>query len=673
MATKYIVNLDILGWRYTRVYNADLSQYVGYILLNGAHTVTSETIEADDNTLEIVNAGLNVNIPLMTNGVPIPGSILTILNNSSSNVQFSSTYLQGVSSVENMRPRFGGNEYITDVRYGVYVLTQSYYNEHMFFLGALDNESGENISIPNLSGNYNVQQNNGFSYLTGTPYPSVFAFINVGNVSSNSVALYLVFDDNYSISFSFGFSNNSWKFYSASYYIIRETYYDSLSLSTGGTVSRLDAFLGPTVTTIPVDPVEPSTGNDTRLPSQQSGGDSGSGDNSTDSGANDDDTPSQTTPEPGPDEEEPDPTPFPDPPPNIGGKGSGKVEGESIGTEALGTPDEFLGTGLNLYEFPYTYSLQNFLKILWSDTQSFKDMLANTFQNNLANCVLRIYAAKFTPEHASDTAVNIKLGSYETDVAAYKMKQYSSGSLGTFTLSEYYGSFLDYETKLEIFLPFVGFRELMPDKYISQYKTNNAFSINIWYQIDWLAGQIAYILYTGSINDNGYMNENTTPADIFTGNIAAEIPIASSQISNLLGSFVSGLGSAAGAAVSANNLLAGSGNTAAALAGVGLGLAGAATSALGFQKQTYTVQGSYGGNVGMLMPQEPYLIIYRPIQYKGYQKAHYLGYNMKLTLTAIGQLPANNFFKFDSVYLKGNIPADIKEDILQQLKQGVYI
>ena len=278
-------------------------------------------------------------------------------------------------------------------------------------------------------------------------------------------------------------------------------------------------------------------------------------------------------------------------------------------------------------------------------------------------------------------------------------EQFVDINLGTLSLKEYFGSFLDYApySQISIYLPFYGVAEL------SMNELQNADSIELVYRINILDGSCAIKLLVDrqtSAAQNGsiplkhvlyeyYTNVKTDipltqgantehlkmAATMITAAVAMAAPIAGAGAAALAG----GAGAAASGAATMGDIM-GSASAAAAANG-GKIAAGIQAGANGAQKMVNAMPSGGGmqrGNIsgmssGLLSERRPFLIVTRPIQVlpEGYKEE--MGYtaSIKTTLATLG----SGFVKFDSIDLSS---LDCEESerlkILDLLTNtGVYI
>ena len=278
-------------------------------------------------------------------------------------------------------------------------------------------------------------------------------------------------------------------------------------------------------------------------------------------------------------------------------------------------------------------------------------------------------------------------------------EQFVDINLGSISLKEYFGSFLDYApySQVSIYLPFYGVAEL------SMNELQNADSIQLVYRINVLDGSCAIKLLVDrqtSAAQNGsiplkhvlyeyYTNVKTDvpltqgantehlkmAATMITAAVAMAAPIAGAGAAALAG----GAGAAVGGSATMADIL-GSASASAAANG-GKIAAGIQAGAQGAQKMVNAMPSGGGmqrGNIsgmssGLLSERKPFLIVTRPIQVLPEFYKEEMGYtaSIKASISDIG----SGFVKFDSIDLSS---LDCEESERMQIldlltSTGVYI
>lgn len=153
--------------------------------------------------------------------------------------------------------------------------------------------------------------------------------------------------------------------------------------------------------------------------------------------------------------------------------------------------------------------LQQIGRVLWSD--GFMDNIQLVNNSPIENIV----SVKMFPFSISGTDENIMLGNVSTGVNGAKVSNdYSyKKTIGSMSITKKYNSFLDYApfTKLSIFLPFIGYKELDTDVYMGR-------TLKVEYITDLVTGACKAILYADNI-----------PTDDFDGSMGIDIPITGSN------------------------------------------------------------------------------------------------------------------------------------------------
>ena len=240
------------------------------------------------------------------------------------------------------------------------------------------------------------------------------------------------------------------------------------------------------------------------------------------------------------------------------------------------------------------------------------------YQNRLSNLVsLKTVYFPTTPV-SRNNPLYISIKNQFTGCAGYKIPgRYNAHTLiAGMTLSEYFGSFLDYApyTRIQIYLPYSGVYDLNPSDII-----NSTFTLRV--AIDWLTGNL---LYTILVNKNGQQSILYR----FTGNSACEMPIVSNDYSRQLSGTVSTIASAALIAGATAATVASGGSGAAALGAVAASSAGSLANGLmdiasGGRTDS---KGVLGAGPGAMDVQKAYLIVTRPKMVKAEKYGEINGY-----------------------------------------------
>lgn len=321
-----------------------------------------------------------------------------------------------------------------------------------------------------------------------------------------------------------------------------------------------------------------------------------------------------------------------------GGKGKYEKQGDKTGKPGLPTSGVLQSGFIAMYA-PTSGQLQTLGAKLWSD--DFFDTFIKLW-NDPMEAIISLGLVPFTPPSTGSTAVYI--GNYNTEMTMPRVtSQYITLSCGSVSLSEYWGSALDYGpyTEAEIFLPFVGMRKIDIDDVMGK-------TVSVDYNVDLLGGEAVC-----------YVTVDDVVLYDFKCNLQTNIPISSSSYASLYSGILKGVsGAALGAA-----------------AGGAMGAAtGALTSAVNVitTKHSTIERGSeMSPNAGALGLLTPYLIIHRVVQSLPTGFNRFKGYPSNVTRT-LGSL--SGYVQVEYCHLEG-IPATDNElaEIESYLKSGVII
>lgn len=267
---------------------------------------------------------------------------------------------------------------------------------------------------------------------------------------------------------------------------------------------------------------------------------------------------------------------------------------------------------------------------LW--TQNIVELIAQLFQNPL-DAIISLHLVYCTPSTGNNK--NIKLGYLDSGVSAPVVtSQYVEIACGDVQVPEIYHNALDYnKTSIEIFLPFIGFREL-------SIKECMGGKLRVTYKVD---------VYTGTCLASIYVIKPNVSQLLYTfeGNCAVDIPLTSSDRSRM----VSGLIMAGVSAATGNP------------AGV---VGGLASMGANIERS-----GSFSGNAGAMGVKKPYLIIRRALSAKAYNYSKYEGYPLNKT-ARLGSFMG--FTRCESVHV--DIPGATERErnmIESLLRSGIVI
>ena len=305
-------------------------------------------------------------------------------------------------------------------------------------------------------------------------------------------------------------------------------------------------------------------------------------------------------------------------------------------------PTSFGGNSFYKIFSPNETQLDDFSAFLWSG--DFIDVVKKMMSQPI-DSILALHAIPFTPPQT--TAEMVTVGGVSSGISMLGVSsQFFSYDFGIITIDEFWGSALDYSpyTKIEIYLPFIGIKQLNVDDVMNS-------TIELQYNIDLLTGScVASIkVIRGDLKAVVYN---------FNGNCATQICLTGIDKTGLVQTLM-GLGTTAVGAVTGG---------AASVATVAMGAMSVATAKTSVEKS-----GNLSANYGALSVKYPYVIITRPQQSLPEQYKKFNGFPSNICAklsTLVG------YTEIDKILLS-NISAQItkgeREEIETLLKQGVIL
>lgn len=265
-----------------------------------------------------------------------------------------------------------------------------------------------------------------------------------------------------------------------------------------------------------------------------------------------------------------------------------------------------------------------------------------------------------------------RMGWYATDDRyPYTYATGATKNFGTIHITPYWGNALDYKSKIQIYLPYIGYEYLDTAEIMGK-------DISLSYNISYLDGSCVAQIYV----DNNLKYQ-------FNGNCAMQIPISEVNMAEVtqkalsLGASVITAGASAGAA--ASSLTAGNAMSnfdmpsTQKLASSELNKGNQMANKVGdsLQNAMFNVGGdvrrcsNLSGNLGMMSSQTPYIIISRPRLSMPDNYAHYHGYPSNIT-SKIGDL--SGYTVVSSIHLEGlDATSSEIEELEGILKSGFIV
>lgn len=307
-------------------------------------------------------------------------------------------------------------------------------------------------------------------------------------------------------------------------------------------------------------------------------------------------------------------------------------------------PTEPSDTGLGVFNTLYIMSRSALTSLgteLWSGSifDNF-DLLNNSPLENIISC--KLYP--FTISGGAQST--IKIGNVQFNAIGNKYTSaITSISCGNVFIAPYFNNFLDRNgyTKLAIYLPFIGFKELNIEEFI-----NNTLSVK--YNVDLITGTCEAIISGNNITKN-----------IFNGSVGIDIPISASNRAQIENGFITGL----------------------LKSGMSLNPINAIGSAidLALANNHYSTEGNPTPCASLYNPLYCYVIIDRPtaignkpsesapfIPSQSFRHTYGLKCNLQLKLSSV-----SGYTQIKNIDLSGLTCSDMEKNELKQiLSEGVY-
>lgn len=318
-----------------------------------------------------------------------------------------------------------------------------------------------------------------------------------------------------------------------------------------------------------------------------------------------------------------------------GGTGNG-----TDGTDTQTMPGDpglsALSLGLCTAFIPSSSALNSLANFLFGANTTILDELAKLFGDPM-KAIIGLHILPVSPTTAGSGVIT--LGNVNTGVTSgYTATQYIDVDCGSVSISEYWGSYLDYDpyTQYEIYLPFIGIKSLDSNDVVEH-------TLSVKYKVDVLSGACVCFVFSDSNLLYSY-----------SGSCSQQIPLTESQYSNLLSGAIT-------VAASVGSLIATEGGSA------GIAIPAIASSSVNMAKQQITRSGSLTGNAGQMGVKTPFVIRHKPIQAIPGSQNSYLGYPSFIT-ERIGNL--TGYTEFYEVHLNGLTCTDEEKDELESLMKG---
>lgn len=301
--------------------------------------------------------------------------------------------------------------------------------------------------------------------------------------------------------------------------------------------------------------------------------------------------------------------------------------------------------------------LEQFSAYLWDD--SILTHLSQIWKNNPMDGIISAHELYFSPSVTSKQP--IVLGNLTTPVSAdVCTDRYQQLNCGYKYISRFWNDARDYQSKVSVYLPFIGFRDL---------DINDVLDSNVYidYQIDIVTGDCTATISLQRKNASGNFIVTDGKPDkkvlyAFDGNCSVPIALSGADRNSMYSGVVGGAVGVVGGIASAFT-----GNVMGGISGVASGL----SSVLG-AKPSIEKSGNLGGNRGAMAFKKPYIIITRPIPNEPSKRAELLG---KPTNKSVRLKDIKGYAKFKTVHVDTiGYASDSERDLIEtMLLNGVIL
>lgn len=330
-----------------------------------------------------------------------------------------------------------------------------------------------------------------------------------------------------------------------------------------------------------------------------------------------------------------------------GGYGTGTIRTSDPIPDPEAPEIDAITTGLLTIFKPSISQVQALGDYLWSnafDVNTLKKLFSDPMEAIIGLSIIPI-----NPPAAGSKSV--KIGDVDTGISMpYIGRQFVEKDLGSVTIDPYIGSFMDYSpyTKIDIYLPYVGFRSLDPSDVMGT-------TLSIKYIIDVVTGGCNAVI---NVSGKGAIYQ-------FNGSCIANVPLSAINYSGAIQNAVSALSSGV-------MTVAGIASGQAPIAGMGIaGLAANAANTAVNTKEHIQRSGSMGGAAGLCSVQFPYVVIERPRISAPDNYNGFVGNTLNVTMTLAD---CHGLTLVDQIHLDNVICTEGERDeLLRLLKEGVIL
>lgn len=292
-----------------------------------------------------------------------------------------------------------------------------------------------------------------------------------------------------------------------------------------------------------------------------------------------------------------------------------------------------------------TTALENIATVLTDFGNQIPNMIDMYINNTLINYILDCHILPVAPQTSGTSNIKVGFRTFSPLVNVVS-SDYVDFDCGSLNIGEYYGNFIDYApyTTAKLFLPFVGFIEVLPEFW-------QAGTLSITYRFNIIDG--SFMVFIKSTSSKSKLSDTVIAQ--YGGNVCVHIPITGANYSNMITGLVGAVGGVATHGAGASSIV---GGMASALNTV-------ATQS-GMQSSN-----SYNSSTAFLGIRTPYLLIERTVAdfSETYDSERGLPSNISTSFSSL-----SGFTSSSTVHLDGITGATAEElDELSALLAGGII
>jgi hypothetical protein len=339
-----------------------------------------------------------------------------------------------------------------------------------------------------------------------------------------------------------------------------------------------------------------------------------------------------------------------------GGDGTHDRRDEEVGLPDLPDLGALDAGMITLYRMTST-DMSNFTGELWTFWQGIKSFFADPL-DFVVGCMIMPFEPESTrmayPKFGGDT--------WSTPFHVIS-QQYYSFSCGSIDIDKYYGSCFDYDPyqKIQIFIPFVGYRELPVDHVVGK-------TIELTYHIDCMTGEFVAFIHTPTVGEWGPQLAQIICQ--FAGTMGVNVPLSRQTFDNAVQAGINLIGGAVGMAAGGIAMAAGLDGQELNASQIANQASSATVSAINAAKRNVIRSGSIGATSGFLAKLRPFIIRTLPRQSLPRHYADLEGYPSNI-YGLVGDF--SGYLAIESVKLQVMATEPEKDMIMQLLKGGIYL